>query len=369
MRLVWLSWKDKTHPLAGGAEKVTHNLLKRLARDGHQVTLLTSRPRGTTAEEVIDGYKVIRQGSRYSVYWKTARYYRKHLRASTDLVVEEINTIPFFSRFYTKTKTVLFFHQLAREVWFYQMVWPLSLIGYLCEPIYLRLLRGLPIVTISKSTEKDLRRHGFASADVQIMREGIDIPRLKKLPAMRNWDKPILLSFGAVRPMKRTLDIVKAFEFAKPEIPALKLVIAGSMSDPYANKVQRYIQASPYRADIAVMGAVSDTKKRQLMHDAHVQAAASIKEGWGLIITEANSQGTPVVAYDSDGQRDSIKHGKTGVITNVNSRALGKGIVSLLTNQKRYEAIRKAAWQDSAQYTFDVAYDDFMRIIRQHASE
>jgi hypothetical protein len=166
LRLVWLSWKDKNHPLAGGAEKVTHNLLLRLARDGHEVTLLTARPAGSKAEEIIDGYKVIRLGNRYSVYWKAARYYKKHLRGHTDLVIEEINTIPFFSRFYTRTKTILFFHQLARVVWFYQMIWPLNWVGYILEPLYLRLLGKQPVITVSDSTKKDLCRYGFMASNI-----------------------------------------------------------------------------------------------------------------------------------------------------------------------------------------------------------
>jgi glycosyltransferase involved in cell wall biosynthesis len=194
------------------------------------------------------------------------------------------------------------------------------------------------------------------------MREGIELQPTKQLPPA-NLNKPTLLSFGAVRPMKRTLDIVRAFEFAKTSIPALKLVIAGGISDPYAQKVQKAIEASPYKKDIAVLGPVPEKEKRELMLEADVLAAASVKEGWGLIITEANSQGTPVVAYDADGQRDSIQNGKTGIITQPNPRALGEGIAILLKNKKRYEKIREAAWHDSMQYTFDTSYRDFLRLI------
>ncbi|RKY81760.1 glycosyltransferase family 1 protein, partial [candidate division KSB1 bacterium] len=40
MNLLWLTWKDRKHPLAGGAELVNEKLAKRLVQDGHRVIFL-----------------------------------------------------------------------------------------------------------------------------------------------------------------------------------------------------------------------------------------------------------------------------------------------------------------------------------------
>ena len=40
--------------------------------------------------------------------------------------------------------------------------------------------------------------------------------------------------------------------------------------------------------------------------------APSLAEGWGLTILEANTLGTPAVAYDVPGLRDSVRDGQTG---------------------------------------------------------
>ncbi|MDB5185592.1 MAG: hypothetical protein JWL85_115 [Candidatus Saccharibacteria bacterium] len=360
MRIVWFSWKDKKHPLTGGAELVTDHILTRLAQDGHDVTLLTSRPEGLPPEDSINGYKVIRHGNRYSVYWQTAQYYKKHLRGTVDASIEEINTIPFFTRFYVKEPSSLFFHQLARQVWFYQMIWPLSWVGYLIEPLYLRLLNKQRVITVSESTKQDLVKTArFKSENIKIIREGIELEPLASL----NIDKlpePTLLSLGSVRPMKRTADIVKAFEHAKASIPGLKLIIAGDANDPYGDKVADMVTNSPYKDDISLLGRVSIEEKYDLMRRAHVMAVTSVKEGWGLIVTEANSQGTPVVAYDVDGLRDSVKHGRTGIVTAPNPGALGDSIIQLLSDNKTYSTMREAAWEDSKQYTFDNLYNDFL---------
>jgi glycosyltransferase involved in cell wall biosynthesis len=91
----------------------------------------------------------------------------------------------------------------------------------------------------------------------------------------------------------------------------------------------------------------------------------SVKEGWGLVVTEANSQGTPAVVYNVDGLRDSVKDGNTGIIAKENTpEGLAKALVSLLGDSPtRYSQIREAAWEWSKTITFNQAYKDFMKAI------
>src|SRR3954471_16390649 len=108
MRILWMSWKDIEHPLAGGAEIVSSEIAKRLVSEGHEVIFLTSDFHGAPLRTTIDGYKVFRMGNRFSVYWQAHKFYKKNLRGWADLVIEEINTIPFFTKFYVKEPRVLF---------------------------------------------------------------------------------------------------------------------------------------------------------------------------------------------------------------------------------------------------------------------
>jgi glycosyltransferase involved in cell wall biosynthesis len=363
MKIVWCSWKDKKHPLAGGAELVSENILRRLAAHGHEVILLTSSASGLPTTERMDGYTVIRRGSRYTVHLNAMRYYKKHLRGWADLVVDEINTAPFFARYWVHVPNVIFIHQLARQVWFYEMPKPFSWIGYAVEPLYLRSLAKTPAITVSNSTKKDLERCGFHGDAISVVREGVTLTPIADPAKVTKYDRPTLLALGALRPMKRTLHIVKAFNVARQQIPNLQLIIAGDTSDPYAREVMGEVAGSPYQSDISVLGRVGNEKKSELMQRSHIQAVASIKEGWGLTVTEANSQGTPVAAYNVDGLRDSVQDGVTGLITDPNPTALGEGIATLLKDSEAYERIRIAAWQDSKQYHFDNTYNDFVAAI------
>ena len=360
MKILWLSWKDIKNPLAGGAEVVNEELAKRLVQDGHEVVFIVGGYKGGTHEEIRDGFKIIRLGGRYSVYWHAYRYYKQNLVGWADLVIDEVNTIPFFAKFYVTEKNVLFVHQLAREVWFYQMIFPLSFIGYLLEPIYLWLLRDRVTVTISNSTKMDLQKYGFTSKNISIISEGIEISPLTTLTNVQKYECPTLLSLGSVRPMKRTLDIVKAFEKAKPQILDLKLIIAGDTSGTYGNKVLSYIKHSKYNKDIQLLGKITNEQKIEVMQKSHAIMVTSVKEGWGLVVTEANSQGTPAVVYNVDGLRDSVKDGITGTVTTVNTpKNLSDKVVTLLQNPTHYDTLRQNAWEWSKEITFERSYADF----------
>jgi glycosyltransferase involved in cell wall biosynthesis len=91
---------------------------------------------------------------------------------------------------------------------------------------------------------------------------------------------------------------------------------------------------------------------------------ASVKEGWGLVVTEANSQGTPAVVYNCDGLRDSVQDGATGLVCKRNTpEALAEAMAALLQDQPRYEHMRRAAWEWSKDITFEKSYAQFKDIL------
>jgi glycosyltransferase involved in cell wall biosynthesis len=358
MKILWLNWKDLKHPLAGGAEVLNEELCKRLVQDGHEVILLTSQFKGGLDEEIINGYKVIRVGGRYSVYWKAYQYYKRNLQGWADLVIDEVNTIPFFAKFYAKENNILFIHQLCREIWFYEMPKVIGFIGFFLEPLYLRMLSNKKTITVSNSSKRDIMRFGFKENNIHIISEGIEFEPVNDLN-IEKYVEPTILILGSVRSMKRTLDGVKAFEIAKKSLPTLQLKLAGSMNGSYAYSVKEYIDSSEFRHSIDVMGKVDIQTKKELMQRSHIIVVTSVKEGWGLIVTEANSQGTPAVVYNVDGLRDSVIKNETGLVTDVNPESIAAGIIKLIKNPKLYNELRVNAWNKSKEINFNKAYSDF----------
>jgi glycosyltransferase involved in cell wall biosynthesis len=364
MKILWFTWKDINHPRAGGAEVVCDELAKRLVADGHEVTILTAGFKGAPSKESIHSYSVVRVGGRWSVYWHAYRYYAKYLKGWADVVIDEVNTVPFFAKLYVKEKNVVLIHQLTNSIWFYEMSFPLNLIGYLLEPLMLRLLNDREVITVSESTKRDLLRHGFKESKIHIISEGTNIPAAQDIEHIEKYPKPTMLSFGSLRPMKRTSDIVTAFEIAKKKLPDLQLLIAGSAENGYGKKVLAQIKNSPYADSIKYLGPVDQAVKKEIMQRSHALAVSSVKEGWCLVVTEANSQGTPAVVYDVDGLRDSVRDGETGLVCKTTSpAALSDAVCTLLTNSETYATYRNNAWNWSKIITFEKSFQDLKKIL------
>lgn len=102
------------------------------------------------------------------------------------------------------------------------------------------------------------------------------------------------------------------------------------------------------------------------MQKAHLLCAASVKEGWGLTVTEANSQGTPAIVYDVDALRDAVRHSETGLVCQQNTPDnLAKNIVELIKNEEKYQNLRTNGWQWSKEINFERSYADFANALSQ----
>ena len=363
VKIIWLPWKDTNHPAAGGAEVVQHQLCTRLVADGHDVTVITARAKGQSASETINGYQVLRGGNRFSVYWRAWRQYRQ--QPTPDVVIEEVNTIPFFARFYARnTKHIMLFHQLARQVWLYEFFKPLGAIGWALEPVYLRIARGKSVIAMSPSTKADLQRHGYRKSNISVISEGITLPRIATPSHAQKTKNPSLLAYGSIRPMKRTLHVLRAFEIAKTTLPTLTLTIAGSAKSKYGQKVISAARGSAHAADITIIDHhVDRTQLLEILRSHHYIVAAAAKEGWGLTITEAASQGTPAIAYDVDGQRDAVFGGEAGLLVQPDIASLARAIGAAFSDKTDYPALQRKAWEKSSDINFDQTYQDFARII------
>jgi glycosyltransferase involved in cell wall biosynthesis len=372
-RILVLNWKDIKHPQTGGAEVVIHELCKRLVKDGHDVMFLTAKYEGSQTHDVIDGVNITRvSGGRVLHSFKAVAYYIKHFRDKYDIIIEQTNTAPYMVSYFTKSeKVVQFYHMLCREIWFYEMGKIIGLIGYLVlEPVALVLqaliarVKSSKIVTISESSKKDLVRFGFDSNSVHIIREGISEKPLKTLKDSLPKEKKFTILFhSSLREMKRPLEALRAFGIFVKTHPDSQLWVSGGGDQTV---LIEYAEQEGFLNNISFFGRTSDEQKRELMQRSHVIVATSIKEGWGLIVTEANSQGTPAISYDVDGLRDSATFGG-GVVVAANpqamAHALGEMKTMVETDEKAYNLHREKALKTSKEITFKNCYEDFVKVI------
>ena len=328
MRVLLLNWRDIKNPSAGGAEVYTHEIARRLVRDGHKVTVFASGFAGGKDREGVDGVEIVRRGNRYSVYWEAYKAYRSEFKGKVDVVVDEVNTLPFFTKFYVKERNILFFHQLAREFWFKGVKFPFSLVGYLLEPWYLGLCSGMKTITVSESSVSDLRRLGFG--DVSLVYNGVRCKPVAKIP--RKERELTLISFSRLVKPKRVDHVIRAFGLINDEVPDSKLWV---LSDgPERKSLEGLVRRLGLEGKVKFFGYVSEKKKYELIRRAHVHLFCSVREGWGVVVVEAAANGTPSVGYDVPGTRDSVAT-TGGFLVDEDCRALAERVLSLGGDYRR----------------------------------
>lgn len=359
LRILWFNWRCIKNPAAGGAEVFTHEVAKRLVKKGHEVTLITSQPGNLPEKEEIEGYTVWRKGGKYSVYIKAKKIYEKHFRGNVDIIIDEINTLPFFTVKYAREPVIALIHQLAQEYWLYEMYPPISWIGFFLEPKYLKLYKDIPTITVSQSTKNDLKALGFKK--IYIIPEGLSIKPLDKLPEKEK--EPTMIFLGRFRKIKRPDHAVKAFIIVSKEMPDAKLWMIGD--GPLKQKIEKMIKKHKMEQKITLYGKVSEEKKIKLLRRAHILIFPAVREGWGLVVTEANSQGTIAIGYDVPGLRDSIKHKQTGLLVSAgNIEALAKAIIDVLNDKKTLRKMMKNALEWVKRFNWNVTTEKFHEIIR-----
>jgi glycosyltransferase involved in cell wall biosynthesis len=365
MRLLILNWRCPTHPKAGGAELLTLRIAERLVRWGHEVTWFAAAYPGAEREEMMAGIHVLRAGGQASVHWQAGRWYARHGRGLFDVVVDEINTIPFFAHRYAGVPSVAFILQLAREVWWYETAWPLAALGYLLEPLYLLAYRRLPVVTISESSAESLRAHG-ARGPISVIPMATDFTAEPALPALvekeANWT---LVCLGRVVPSKRVDHAIRVLPVLQATGISVRLWVVGSVAPDYRLRLEQLASKLGVGAAVTFWGKVAEDQKRELLRRAHLLVACSAREGWGIMVTEANAVGTPAVVYDVPGLRDSTRHGETGLVCETRSPAgLAAGVARLLRDPATYERLRAKAWEHSRSLSWDETARAFLNVLK-----
>ena len=354
-RIVILNWRDITHPRAGGAERVTHEIARRWVAWGHQVTLFCASYQGASPEDVLDGVRVVRRGRQQTVHWEAYRHYRTHFQGHCDIIIEEVNTLPFFTPLYAREPVLMYSNQLAREVWRYEAPFPLSTLGYMAEPIYLQVYRRTPVMTISQSTQNDLRGLGLPGPYF-VLPMSIDATPPEALPPLATKERHWTLVFvGRVVPSKRVDHIVRALGLVhRSGLAQARLWIVGSWDEPYRRALDRLIADLGLEGHVTLFGHVDAALKEQLMARAHVFVMTSVREGWGLVVTEANALGTPAAVYNVPGLRDSTRDGQTGLVCRRNTPStLAHAILSLHAQPLLYARLREQAWVSAKESSWD----------------
>lgn len=360
-----LAWRDLDDVEAGGSEIHAHNVAAIWAQAGLKVTMRTSFAAGRPPRTVRGGYTVIRKAGRYLVFPRSVVSEITGRLGPCDALVEIWNGMPFLSPIWWRGPRMIWLHHVHGPMW--QMTLPpnLARLGSLLEekiapPFY----RRSPVVTLSESSKAEMVSElGFKPERVRVIEPGID-PFFS--PGGERSPTPLVVAVGRLVPVKDFARLIRVMAATRTAVPDAALVIVG---DGYErDDLEALIAELDAGAWVRLAGRVSDDELISLYRRAWTVASTSVREGWGMTITEAAACGTPAVATRIAGHSDAIHEGRSGLLGDTDDELIAH-LTTVLTDPDVRGRLQRGAlerasaltWESTAIGTFEVLAADARR--------
>ena len=365
MMIQIVSWRDPRNPKAGGAEICLLEIARRLvARFGHDVAWFAPRFAGSVASERLDGIRIERRGK--AVHLAALRRFFGRRRQPADLYLEDYHGLTVGLRWFLKKPHVVLVHEVAGPIWLEMWKFPASYVGFGLEKLALRFLRHAQFIAVSPSTKADLVAHGIPPCHVFEISEGSDIPA-RDAPLPRALRASQFVFVGRICRMKRVDLLLEAFALHQGRHPGSRLALVGTMDEDFRPELERLLRELGIAASVDLRGRVSQETKAALLASALALVSGSMREGFGLIVVEAASQGTPALTFDVNGYRDLIASGVNGfMVPFPDVAAMARRMDDLLLmDAARYGEICEASLTAAKQYSWDRTAEDVNQILTQ----
>ncbi|KAA0924725.1 MULTISPECIES: glycosyltransferase family 4 protein [Streptomyces] len=345
-RIVFLARRDFGNEAAGGSELLVDRLAEGLTHLGHQVTLLCGGPASYR------DYRVVSAGGDLGHYLRARSTFQRQV-GDCDLLVEVCNGMPYLAPLWHRGPTLCLVNHVHTDLWRMRFGGPLAPAARLGRRLEHWALAGARrhglLVAVSPSTAQALRALGVERERIRIVHNGVEEPGP---PAARS-PEPLFLAMGRLVEYKRIDLLLRLWERVRP-VTGGRLVIVGD--GPERARLQRL--AGP---GVEFTGHVSEAEKHRLLCAAWLLLHPSAVEGWGLVVTEAAARGTPAVAFDVPGLRDSVVDGETGLLARGES-SFAAAWCTLALSAERRALLGRAAGERAARYRWSRTVRQFRAV-------
>jgi glycosyltransferase involved in cell wall biosynthesis len=310
----------------GGAERWYGNLAKRFAEHGHEVTYLTMRQWDADDEPELLDVRVKSVAPQMSLYADSRRrilppltfgfgVFRHLLRHGQDYDVVHTASFPFFSllaaalvRPRARYRLVVDWHELWTRRYWHDYLGPLrGQVGWRVQQLCLRVPQRA--FCFSRLVERRLRAEGVHGEVTLLEGQFGGRAAAEVLPA-----QPVVVFAGRHLPEKNPVAVVQAVAKARESIPELRAEIYGD--GPEHSKVLAAIAQHGLENVVEAPGFVDGTTIDDAIARALCLLLPSRREGYGLVVLEALSKGTPaiVVRGDDNAATEFITEGENGYV-------------------------------------------------------
>jgi glycosyltransferase involved in cell wall biosynthesis len=346
-RIHMLAWRDLDDVEAGGSEVHAAEIAKLWSEAGIEVVMRTSYAQGHPPTEVRNGYQVIRKAGRYLVFPRAAGSEALHRYGKRDGLVEIWNGMPFFSPLWATGPRVVFLHHIHADMW--KMVLPPNL-ATLGDTVERRvapwLYRRSRMITLSPSSKAEMLEVGFKDELVEVVPPGIDT---RFTPGGERNPTPLVVGVGRLVPVKRFDRLIRAVVAARRSAPELELMLVGT--GPDKGDLEQLVESLDASSFVRFAGRVDDERLVDIYRSAWAVTSASVREGWGMTITEAAACGTPSVVTRIPGHTDAVVDGVSGLLAD-DEADLARHLARVATDPKLRERLSAGAREVAGGFTW-----------------
>jgi glycosyltransferase involved in cell wall biosynthesis len=370
LKILVVNWQDWTHPRAGGAEFHLREVFRRIAARGHRVDLLCTAFEGAASEERLDGINVIRRGGTYPLFnYVVPNVWRRVLRRHDyDVVVDDLNKVPFVTPLYVDRPVVALVHHLFGETIFQETNPLFGSYLWLSERPVPWIYRRSYFIAVSDSTADDLVARGVARDRIAIIPNGLPDLDWSSILALPKSPDPVFVYLGRLKRYKRLDLALEAFARVAAHHPEARLVIAGEGSHRPA--LERRAEDLGLGDRVEFTGWVSDEDKWALLRRAWALVYTSPKEGWGIGSLEAQRVGTIALVSDAPGLRDTVVDGVTGrVVPHGDVAAFAAAMEEAIERPERRRAMEEAAVRRASRYSWNHAAEGTLAVLERAITE
>ena len=312
----------------GGAERWYRNLGERLAADGHEVTYVTLRQWGRDERADVPGVRVVSAGPRMELYAPGGRrrvlpplvfgagVLWHLLRHGGRYDVVHTASFPYFSllaaalvRPLRRFRLVVDWHEVWSSHYWREYLGPVGgRIGSMVQALCLRVPQRA--FCFSELHARRLRA-APVNGELTVLEGEYAGPLEAREPTPA---EPLVVFAGRHIPEKRVPALVPALALARERIPELRGEVLGD--GPDREEVLRLRSRHGLDDALDVPGFVSAERVERALATALCMVLPSRREGYGMVVVEAASLGTPsvVVAGPDNAATDLVSEGENGYI-------------------------------------------------------
>jgi len=278
--------------------------------------------------------------------------YLLFLRNRADVILDIVNGIPFFTPLYCRKPIVALVHHVHRDMFVIELGGVVGRVGRLIERYVVpTLYKNRPFICVSRSTAASMKQNLYRGdeLDIRIIHNGISQNHYSGTGTTR-YQKPTILYLGRLKKYKQLPKLIGMMPQVRRQVPEAELVVVGwGDARPEAEQAARVCGVEDC---VRFLGYVDDGEKAELLRRSWVLATASMVEGWGLTVIEANACGTPAVSFNVPGLNESIVDGKTGRLVECES-----DFVSALVEVLQDESVRSSLSSGARQWSLGFSWD------------